>query len=136
MSTGYDSPPREPSGWAAGGLIFAASALTLIGMFQAIQGIVAIANDDFFVRAPHYTFHLDVNTWGWIHLLIGIGVFVVGLSLFSQKAWAGVAGIALAMLSALDNFFFIPYYPVWSLIVIALDVWVIWALSRPGVLPD
>ena len=133
MSTGYDSPPREPSGWAAGGLIFAASALTLVGMFQAIQGIVAIANDEFYTRAAHYTFHLDVTAWGWIHLLIGIGVFVVGLGLFRQKSWAAIGGIAFAMLSALDNFFFIPYYPVWSLVVIALDVWVIWALSRAGV---
>ena len=131
MSTGSES--REPSGWAAGGLIFAASVLVLVGMFQAIQGIVAIANDDFFVRASHYTFHLDVTTWGWIHLLIGIGVFIVGLALFNQAAWAAVAGIALAMLSAIDNFFFLPYYPVWSVILIALNVWVIWALSRPGV---
>jgi hypothetical protein len=132
-STDYD---REPSGWAVGGLIFAASALTLVGMFQAIQGIVAIANDDFFVRAPHYTFHLNVTTWGWIHLILGIFIFIVGISLFNQRPWAAVAGIALAMLSAIDNFFFLPYYPVWSLILIALDVWVIWALSRPGVIGE
>jgi hypothetical protein len=134
MSGQYDTGQNEPSGWATGGLIFAASAMALIGMFQAIAGIVAIANDDFYVKAAHYTFDLNVTAWGWIHLIIGILVFVTGLALFNGAAWAAVGGIAVAMLSALDNFFFIPYYPLWSIGIIALDVWVIWALSRPGLI--
>src|SRR5205823_13309309 len=112
----------EPSGWATGGTIFAASALTLIGMFEAISGIAAIADDQFFVRTQHYTFHLDVTAWGWIHLILGILVFVTGLALFNGAAWAGVGAIVIAMLTALANFFFIPYYPIWSLLVIALSV--------------
>jgi hypothetical protein len=60
-------------------------------------------------------------------LLIG-----VGWGLFARRAWAGVAAIVLAGLSAIASFFFIPYYPVWSIVVIALDVWVIWSLTRPG----
>ena len=123
---------QEPSGWAVGGTIFAASALTLIGMFQAIAGIVAIANDNFYVKAPHYTFNLDVTAWGWIHLILGILVFITGLALFNGASWAAVGGIVIAMLSALDNFFFIPYYPLWSIGIIALDVWVIWALGPPA----
>ena len=123
----------DPSGWAMGGLVFAASILTLAGTFQIIAGLVALFNDDFYVVARNYTFDLDVSGWGWIHLIIGAGMVATGLGLFGGKTWAGVTAIVLAMLSALSNFFFIPYYPIWALVVIALAVWVIWALTRPGV---
>jgi hypothetical protein len=137
MSTRYDTPRgNEPSGWATGGVIFAGSILTLAGIFQAITGLVAIINDNFFVVSTNYTFDLDVTAWGWIHLIIGIIVFVVGLGLFTGAGWAAVGAIAIAMLSAIANFFFIPYYPIWSLVVIGLNVWVIWSLTRPGVLQD
>jgi len=126
----------EPSGWAEGGLIFAASAMVLVGMFQAIAGIVGIADDEFYAKTRNYTFHLDVTAWGWIHLLIGILIFCTGLGLFTRAGWAGVGGIMVAMLSALANFFFIPYYPIWSLLVIAIDMWIIWSLTRSGVIRE
>ena len=127
--------PREPvSGWAVGGLTFAATMLVLIGIFQVIAGLVAIFNDDFYVLTANYTFDLDTSGWGWIHLIIGIAVILVGYFLYAGATWAGVTAIVLAMLSAVSNFFFIPYYPFWSILVIALAVWVIWALTRPGVL--
>jgi hypothetical protein len=75
-----------------------------------------------------------VSAWGWIHLLVGIGVLATGFGLFARKTWAGVATIVLCMLSALVNFFFIPFYPIWSLLEIGLAVWVIWAVTRPGVI--
>jgi hypothetical protein len=122
----------EPSGWAASGVLFAAAMLTLIGFFEVIAGLAAIVDDDFFVVTRNYTFDLDTTAWGWLHLLIGILLVATGFGLFSRSGWAGLAAIVLAMLSAVVNFFFIPYYPFWSLLVIALDVWVIWALTRPG----
>jgi hypothetical protein len=133
MST-QTPPTRSPevSGWAVGGIVFAASMLTMAGVFQMLAGIVAIVNDEFFVATRNYTFDLDVSAWGWIHLVIGIVMLATGLGLFGRRTWAGVTGIFIAMLSALANFFFIPYYPIWSLLVIGLDVWVIWALTRPG----
>ena len=127
--------PREPvSGWAIGGLTFAATMLVLIGIFQVIAGLVAIFNDDFYVLTQNYTFDLDTTGWGWIHLIIGIAVILVGYFLYAGATWAGVTALVLAVLSAVSNFFFIPYYPFWSILVIALAVWVIWALTRPGVL--
>jgi hypothetical protein len=133
--TQYDTAdtPRV-SGWAVGGITFAASMLILIGAFQAIDGLVAIFNDDFFVRIQNYTFDLDVTAWGWIHLILGVLLIVTGWGLYAAREWAAVTAIFLAMLSAIANFFFIPYYPFWSILVIALDVWVIWALTRPGAL--
>lgn len=126
--------PREPevSGWAASGIVFAACVLTIIGAFQVIAGLTAIFDDEFFVVAQNYTFDLDVSAWGWVHLILGLLLLATGLGLFAGQAWASVTAIMLATLSAVVNFFFIPYYPVWAIVVIALDVWVIWALTRPG----
>jgi hypothetical protein len=130
----YQSGPEQPevSGWAIGGVTFAATLLILIGAFQAIAGLVALFNDEFFVVTRNYTFDLDVTGWGWVHLILGILLLVTGFALFSRKTWAGVVAIFLATLSAIANFFFIPYYPFWSIVEIALAVWVIWALTRPG----
>ena len=125
----YRAP--EPSGWALSGVVFAAAVLTLIGCFQVIAGLVAVFNDEFFVVTRNYTFDLDTTAWGWIHLLLGSCWSLTGFGLFA-RAVGGVTALVLAMLSAIVNFFFIPYYPFWSLLVIALDVWVIWALTRPG----
>ena len=127
-------PQQEVSGWAMGGLAFAGTIMVLMGVFQSLAGLVAIFNDDFYVVARNYTFDLDVTAWGWIHLLIWLAVLATGMGLFARKPWAGVAAIMLAMLSALSNFFFIPYYPIWSLLVIGLAIWVIWSLTRPGVI--
>ena len=122
----------EPSGWVVSGIVFAACVLTLIGCFHAIAGLVAIIDDEFYVVARNYTFNLDTSAWGWLHLLLGIALVITGWGLFSRSTWAGVVAIVLAMLSALATFFFIPYYPLWSTLMVALDVWVIWALTRPG----
>jgi hypothetical protein len=129
---GDSPPPPEASGWALGVIAFAATMLFLIGIFQALAGLVAIFDDEFYVVTRNYTFDLDVSAWGWIHLVIGLAVLATGVGLFQRKTWAGVTAILLAMLSAISNFFFIPYYPIWSLLVIGLCIWVIWALTRPG----
>jgi hypothetical protein len=129
----YESRGGRPevSGWAVGGITFAATMLILIGLFQAIAGLVAIFDDGFYLVTQNYTFDLDPTAWGWIHLLLGIGLLVTGWGLISGATWAGVVAITLAVLSAVANFFFIPYYPWWSLLIIALNCWVIWAITRP-----
>jgi len=139
-TTGYEKPSTsaEPqvSGWAVGGVTFAACMLLVVGSFQAIAGLTALFNDDFFVVTRNYTFDLDTTAWGWLHLLLGVVLVATAFGLFARRTWAAVGGIALAMLSAIANFFFIPYYPVWAIVVIALDVWVIWALTRPGMVEE
>jgi hypothetical protein len=131
-----DYTVARPSGWAIGGLTFASVMMILIGIFQAFAGLAAIINDDFFVLTANYAFDLDTTAWGWIHLILGIVVALAGFALWGRKVWAATVAIFLAMLSAIANFFFIPYYPFWSLLMIALAVWVIWALTRPGVVGD
>jgi hypothetical protein len=126
---------RAPlSGWAVGGVAFAASMMLVIGIFQIINGLAAILNDDFFVRVADYSFDLNITAWGWIHLLLGILVLFAGWGLFAGKAWSAAVAILIAILTAIDQFFFIPYYPFWSILIIALSMWVIWAVTRPGAL--
>jgi hypothetical protein len=124
----------EPSGWATGGVLFAGVMMMIIGVFQAIAGIAAISSDEFYAVTQNYVFGMDLTGWGWIHLILGIVVVIGGYSVIAGKVWAGILAIVLASLSALANFFMIPYYPFWSILIIALCVWVIWSVTRPGVL--
>ena len=136
MATDYRQEMRtdpEPSGWAVGGMMFAATMMILVGVFQGIIGLAAIIKDQFFLVTHNYAFDVDTTAFGWIHLVIGIAVAGAGFALFGGRKGAAVFAIILASLSALSNFFFIPYYPFWSLLIIAIDVWIIWALTRPGV---
>jgi hypothetical protein len=115
--------------WADGGTIFAAVVLTTVGVFQALEGLSAISKDDVFVSATNYVFDIDLTAWGWLHLLLGALAVAIGVCMLLGQGWALIAGIVVAMLSALTNFMFIPYYPVWALVVIALDLFVIWSIS-------
>ena len=132
--TEYEPRTVEPSGWAIGGLSFAAVMMIMIGIFQSFAGLAAIVDDEFFVVSQNFAFDIDTTAWGWIHLLLGIVVLLAGFALFAGRVWAAFVAITLAMLSAIANFFFIPYEPFWALLIIALDVWVIWALTRPAVI--
>ena len=123
----------EPSGWAVGGAMFAGVLMVMVGVFEMIAGLAAISNDELFVKTEDYIFNLDVSTWGWIHLLLGLLVAAAGLALIGGRVWGGLLAIGLATLVAISNFLWIPYYPWWSILTIALAVWVIWALTRPGV---
>jgi len=126
----YGTPSRMPQSEAAGGYVFAGVILIVVGVFHAIEGLVAIFDDGFYVVSANYTFDLDTTAFGWVQLIGGILVLAAGFALFSAATWARVVGVTFATLSAIANFFFIPYYPFWSILIIALDIWVIWALTR------
>jgi len=115
--------------WASGLMIFASAAMLTAGVFQILQGIAALAEDEFFVRGVDYTYMFDLTTWGWIHLLIGLVLVAVGAFLFIGMTWARWAGIAVAVLCMIVNFMWLPYYPIWALVLIALNGAVIWALA-------
>ena len=124
------TPADEASPWATGFAIFASMLMIMLGVLHAIMGLVALFNDEFYVRVSNYTFDLDTTGWGWIHLILGIVVAFAGFAILSGQVWARAVGIGLAVLSAINNFFWLPYSPVWSFIAIGLAVLVIWALSR------
>ena len=107
---------------------FAGVLLAMVSIFSILQGIAAIANDTVFVRGLSYTWELDVTAWGWIHLLIGLVGLGTGIGILMGQTWGRILGVFIAGLSMVSNYMFLPYYPFWSLAVIALDVVVIWAL--------
>jgi hypothetical protein len=113
-------------------VVFAATILLLVGIYQIFLGIAAIAKNQFFVVTANYAYVVNVKTWGWIHLAIGIVAVLTGLFLFTGQLWARILGVAIAGISAVANFFFLPYYPLWSLLIIAVDVFAIWAIAHAG----
>lgn len=113
---------------AGGGTVFAAVLLSLSGLLAVLQGIAAIANDDVYARVGDYVFEFDLTAWGWIHLVLGIIVVLCAVGLFMGANWARATGITLASLSAIANFLWLPYQPWWALAILAIDVFIIWAL--------
>ena len=123
-------PPR--SGWAVGFTMFAGIIMIMAGGFQALAGLVAISEDEFYTATANYIVKFDTTSWGWIHLLLGLLVLFAGFAVLSGKVWGRTIAVILAVLSALSMFGFIPYYPFWAIVIIALDVFVIWALTAHG----
>jgi hypothetical protein len=115
--------------WAAGFAITAALLMIMTGIFQALEGLAALIDDSFYVRVGNYAFDVDVTAWGWIHLILGLAVAAVGGFIIRGAAWARGVGMGLALLAAIANFLFIPYYPLWSILILVLNVMVIWALA-------
>jgi hypothetical protein len=123
---------QRPSGWAIGWTYFAAFMMMMIGVWHAIAGLAAIFNDEFFVITGEYTFKLDVSTWGWIHLIIGIVILLAGFGLFSGAIWARTIGVIMAIVSSVAAFAWLPYQPFWSALLIFAAISVIWALTTHG----
>lgn len=125
-------PAPEPTGWV-GFIEFAGVLMVLLGLFHALQGLVALFQDDYFlVGTKRLLTHANYTAWGWTHLLIGVLIVVTGVSLVVGRLWARVVGVVLAVGSALVNAAFLSAYPFWSAIMIALDVLVIWAVTVHG----
>lgn len=117
---------------AMGGLVLAGTLLVLGGMWSFFVGLTGILKGGFYVTVPNYTFTYSINNWGWTHLIIGCVVFAVGVCLLLGQTWARYVGVFVAVVDAVANFLFLPYYPLWSIIVIAIDVFIIWALLAAG----
>jgi hypothetical protein len=106
--------------------------MIMIGFWHAIAGLVALFEDQFYVVGQEYVFQLDVTTWGWIHLILGIVVVLAGVALFSGAVWARTIGVILAVVSAVAAFAWLPYYPIWGALIAASAIFVIWALTAHG----
>lgn len=123
---------RGTSGWV-GWIAFAGVAMTILGVFHIVQGLVALLKDDYLVaRSSGLLLDLGYTTWGWAHLVIGAVILVAGFMVFAGQVWARVVGTIVALVSAVGSMVFLPAYPVWSLMVIALDIVVILALTVHG----
>ena len=114
--------------WATGLTAFAAVMLFLVGLLDIFRGIMAIAEDDIFLTTRNYVFEFDLTGWGWVHLALGAVAVIVSIGLLRTATWARVAGVAIAGLVIIANFLSLPYYPVWSVVMIAISGFIIWAL--------
>ncbi|ALG09404.1 DUF7144 family membrane protein [Kibdelosporangium phytohabitans] len=116
------------SGW----MWFAAIVMVLTGIFNAVEGLVALLDRAFYVSNGDDLILFDLTTWGWVHLLVGVLVLSAGLSLLTGAVWSRVVAVAVASVNAIAQITFVSAYPVWSTIVIALSVLVIWAIVVHG----
>jgi hypothetical protein len=131
---GYDDVSatyREPSGAAIGLTILAAVFMMVTGVLGFFEGLAAVIRGSFFVTLPNYAFSLSATSWGVVHIILGALLFIAGVALFADQTWARVVGVALAAFMMIANFVYLPYYPVWAIVVIALNAFVIWALLTP-----
>lgn len=126
------STAAPPNTTAVGLTVFAGVMMIMLGVFQAIQGVVALFNDTLYVAGQKWVFQFDITSWGWIHLIVGALVAVAGFFVFRGAVWARAVGIGIAAIGAVLNFMWLPYYPLWAMLIIALDVFVIWALAVHG----
>jgi hypothetical protein len=120
--------PRR-SGW----LDFAGYLMVVAGTFHIVAGLVALLKNEVFVATQNSLLVFDYTQWGWVHLIFGIVLCLSAASLFANRFWGRFVAIFLATLSAIANFSFIQAYPLWSIMIIALDIMIIYAVAtHPG----
>jgi hypothetical protein len=126
-------PAQQPQSAWAGWVVFGGVMMILLGLFQIVQGIVALLDDEYFLVTQNgLVVNVDYTVWGWTHLVLGIIAGLTGVGLLAGNTLARVVGVVIASVSALVNLVFIPAYPIWSIIVITLDVMVIFAIVVHG----
>jgi hypothetical protein len=120
------------------GIILAAVLIILAGAFHAIVGIAAVGDKNFFnANVPeHYYYNWNPEFWGWVNIIGGIALIVSGVFLFLRREWSVYLAVSLAGLNAIWTFFLLFFFPFWAIIVIALDVFVIWACLRDDVIDE
>jgi hypothetical protein len=135
---GLYGPETAESGWASGGTVFAGVLLLMNGILAIFQGISAIAEDDVYAGVGDYVYEINLTGWGVILLVLGVVAAASGAGILMGAPWARVTGIFMASLGMIMQFLFLPYAPVWSVIMIAVYVFVIWALAHhrpPAAMP-
>jgi hypothetical protein len=116
-------------GWAAGAVVFAAVLLLISGTLGILQGASAVAKDKVYVATPKYVYQFDLTGWGWVHIALGAIAVVVGVGLLADQTWARWSGVAIASLSLIAQFLWLPYSPWWAIVMMAIDIFVIWGLT-------
>ena len=121
----------ERTGWT-GWITFAGVMLIIGGSLGLIFGIIAAVNDNWVVFTNRGQVSLDLSTWGWVHIIVGAIVVLAGFGVFTGNILARIVAVAVAVVSLIANFLWLPVYPVWAIIIITIDVLVIWALTAHG----
>lgn len=135
MTTAQPSPATTPvrspirPGFASATSIATAVLLATVGALSLFEGIAAVARDDLFVLGRAYIFELDTATWGLLHIVLGVLLFTGALGLMTGRTWGRVLSIGFLAPAIIANFLWLPYYPWWGALIIALSVVAIWAIA-------
>ncbi len=116
------------SGW----VVFASFMLIIAGVFGIIDGLVALIHDEVYLVTEELVVAFDFTTWGWIHLIVGIIVTIAGFAVLSGQLWARMVGVLAATASAVAQIAFITAFPLWSVLIIGIDVLIIYGLLVHG----
>lgn len=122
---------RRDRAWMNGYTMFAVVIMLVLGLWQVVAGLTAVVRDGLHVTTPGYTYSFSGAGWGWVLLLLGLLIGGTGVVVLQGRIWGDSAAIVLACLSMIANFLLVPFYPIWSLAIIALDVALIWTLTTP-----
>ncbi|MFE0674475.1 hypothetical protein [Streptomyces sp. NPDC058867] len=122
---------QAPAGseWRTGGMVFAGVLMIVNGVVAILQGISALASDDVYEALADYVYEMNLTGWGVVLLCLGVLALAAGWGILKGAWWARITGIFLASLSMVAHFLFLPYQPVWSVLMVAIDFFVIWALA-------
>ena len=132
MSTVQQPVSSSSSGWTDW-IRFAGVILLVNGIFSVVQALVAlIGSNTYYAVVEGDLFLFDTTGWGWWNLFIGAFLILTAFGLFAQAVWARVVGVILAVLSGVVQLLLVPVQPWWSLIVIAIDVLIIYAIIAHG----
>ncbi|MGS2810901.1 DUF7144 family membrane protein [Nocardia sp. MW-W600-9] len=132
-TSAHRAPPEEEpfqrQAFAEGISITAACMLLILAAVSILQGISALLEDEIYVAGIEYVYKFDTTTWGWVHVVLGVLALIVGVGLVLGATWGRYSALGVAGLVIVANFLSLPYYPAWSMIIIALSVVIIWAIS-------
>ena len=120
---------RIRSPWASGLIAFSGGMLVINGILQIFIGVTALVHDAIYADRPQYLFAFDLTAWGWIQFITGIAAIGAGYGALRGLTWARIVGITVAGISMVIEFLYIPHFPIWSVLVIAVDVVIIWGLA-------
>lgn len=122
---------NEATGWT-GWVVFAGVLMMIAGAVWAIQGLIAVFNHDLVIFGTEGALLLNVTGWGWVHLLLGLLLFLCGVLVMRGNMFGRIMAVIIAFISILVNFVWLPVYPVWAIIIITLDLFIIYAVTVHG----
>jgi hypothetical protein len=123
------APPHGTTAWARGGTIFAGILLLVDGILGVVKGIAGIVSNNAYNRTGNYVYSYSINSWGWLHVGLGVILALAGLALLATGAqWARMVAVTIAALGLIANFIWLPFQPVWAIVSIAIAIFVIWSV--------
>ncbi len=122
---------NETTGWT-GWVVFAGIMMVIGGALWAIQGLIAVFNGDLVIFGDEGALFLNVTGWGWVHMILGLLLLLSGILVMRGNLFGRTIAVILVTLSIIVNFIWLPVYPVWAIVIIVIDVFILYAVIVHG----